>query len=128
MFYYYKVNSTYTNFTKIWYVEGGTGREFSIWHFFSDLDTYLDSELFGIDSFGKALLSFVILVMITGGMVYRYGVQNEATIFGLIFGLVLFLDYGVGLIPNPPIAGIQHFVSILFGLLMIVFVIKEETE
>lgn len=121
---YYVINGTYYNATRTWYVEGG-GTPFSILNFFNDLSSYLNAGLFGIDNFGKVLLSIFIIVLVIGGMSYRYGMNSEAAIFGALFGLVYFFDIGVELLPQETF-GIPHFVTIVAGLLMITFLFKEE--
>lgn len=127
MNFYYIINSTSYNGTRTWYVENG-GSSFSILNFFNDLKLYMDSGFFGIDNFGRILICIVIIVGLIGGMVMRYGVNNEAVILGMLFSVVFFLDIGIGLIPPLTFGGnsIPHFVTIALGLLCVGFLIKEE--
>ncbi len=130
MEYYYSINSTYTNGTRTWNIEGTYGRQFSMFRFFSDLSLYIDSgRLFGMDNFGKALLSVIILVMVAGGMSLRYGIRSDTFVAGVIFGVVLLLDYGIGFLPPLNIGGVTrdiNFFSILAAIMLIFVIIREE--
>jgi len=129
MDYYYLVNSTYINGTRTWRIQPTYGRSFSIWNFFENLDTYLSAGLYGFDNFGKVLLSVVILILITGGLSVRYGIVSDAAIMGILFGLVLLLDYGLGFIPQISIGGltaIPYFPTALTFIILIALIIKEE--
>jgi hypothetical protein len=129
MNYYYIINSTSYNGTRTWYVETG-GTSFSILHFFDDLTLYMGVGFFGIDDFGRVILSLFIIIMVVGGVAMRYGIQNEAMLMGVLFGLVYFFDIGIGLIPAVTFGGnsIPHFVTIAAGLLLTGFLIKEESR
>lgn len=127
MNYYYIVNGTYFNSTSYWTIQD-TGNKYSIFHFFTDLNLYLSAGLFGIDNFGKALIAFGLLVLISGFTIRRYGIQNEVSILGIIFGVILFLDT-IGFLPEPTFNGITplpHLIPILTGILFIGFFVKEE--
>jgi hypothetical protein len=129
MDFYYVINSSYYNGSRSWYVENG-GTKFSILNFFNDLTLYMNAGFFGIDNFGRIILSIFIIVLVTGTVFYRYGLNSEAAILGVLFGLVYLLDIGIGLIP-PLRAGsgnfsIPHFITIALGILLISFIIKEE--
>lgn len=128
--YNWTINSTTINGTFYWINSGTEGQEFSIWHFFTDLNLYISSGdgLFGIDNFGKGLLCIVFLVIIVGTVSSRYGIQSEVMIFGVIFGIVLFLDT-MNFIPKPDFLGIvplDNFLTIITGLLFVGFILKEE--
>ena len=132
MNYYYVANSTYVNGSRYWIVQKSTN--YSIFHFFTDLGLYIGQNLFGINgdegnsNFGMALLSVVILVGVTGGMVMRYGVASEAAIMGLIFGLVLTLN-SLGFIPNPSFittGTLGNFIVYITFVLLVAFIYKGE--
>ncbi len=127
MNFYYTINSTYFNGTRTWYVDTGNN-SFSILHFFNDLKLYMNAGFFGIDNFGRVLISIFIIVIVIGGIAIRYGIQNEAMLMGILFGIVYFFDVGVGLIPSVTFGGnsISHFATIAVGLLLAGFLIKEE--
>jgi hypothetical protein len=129
MNYFYLINGNYTNLSRSWLIQPTYGRNFSIWNFFQDLGIYIDSGFLGFDNFGKILLSFVLLVLISGGVAYNYGLRSEAAIMGIIFGVIFLLDVGLGFIPRIQIGSITavpNFLTIVAFLLLIVFVIKEE--
>lgn len=127
MNYYYTTNGTTFNYTTFWITELSPN-SFSITHFFSDLNLYLSAGLFGIDNFGKVLISFVLLVLMVGFFTYRYGIANEAAIMGIIFGLVFFLDT-IGFLPQPAFLGItpkDHFITIITGIIFGGLIVREE--
>ena len=127
----YLINETFSNGTRTWIIQDLAGSEFSILRFFTDLSLYIDAGLFGLDDFGKAFLSFIILLTTVGILSTRYGIASEAALMGIIFGIVLFLDVGIGLIPNPDFGGINridNFISVLTGIILISILIREETR
>ena len=127
----YLINETFSNGTRTWIIQDLAGSEFSILRFFTDLSLYIDAGLFGLDDFGKAFLSFIILLTTVGILSARYGIASEAAMMGIIFGIVLFLDVGIGLIPNPDFGGINridNFISVLTGIILISILIREETR
>lgn len=135
MQYFYVVNGTYVNGTRYWLTQ--SPNDFSITHFFTDLATYIDADMFGIlgddnGQFSKALIAVLILVGVTGIFGYRYGIQSEATILGIIFGIVLFLNT-LNLIPNPSFltessVSLGDLISFIVLLITIGMVIKEESQ
>jgi len=114
---YWVINSTYTNVSSYprWIIinTGDTG--FSILHFFDDLTLYIDSGIFGLDDFGVALITFLFIFVFVGVLSFKFGIQSPEAILGLIFGLVLFLDVGVGRIPN---IGITYFPTIFTAIIL----------
>ncbi len=123
------INTTYTNYTRIWYIQSTEYTEYSISNFLKRFTTYTNAGMFGFDDFGKAPISFLILIMVAGGLSYRYGIQSEVAIMGIIFGLVLVLDVGLGLIPNPQLAtqsGIENIITVITGILLFGMLVKEE--
>lgn len=130
MNFYYVINGTYVNGTTNWLIQ--YPNDFSIWHFFTDLVTYIDADLFGIlgddnGVFSKALISFVIIILLVGGLIMKFGVANEATIMGMIFGIVLFLN-SIGMIPNPDFitrGTLGDFITAVLFILMVVLIVTE---
>jgi hypothetical protein len=125
----YTINGSTSYLTNKWVVQGSG--VYGIWSFIQRAKNYIGANIFGIngdsgeDDLGKAILSFIILIGVAGTVSYRYGIQSEAAIFGIVFGLIGFLDFGLGLIPNP-VNAVPHFISILLGILLIGFIVKEE--
>ena len=71
----------------------------------------------------------MILVLIAGGLSFKYGIQSEVAIMGIIFGVVLFLDIGIGLIPNPDFNGlnpIDNLITVITGIILLGTLIREE--
>lgn len=134
---YYTIGGNVSYSSRTWYIQSTSGRQFSLNRLFTDINTYIDSNMLGIlgdsgtDTFGKSLIAFVILVLVAGGLSYRYGLANEISIMGIIFGIVLFLDYGIGFIPPLQIGdlvAVENFYSIIAFLILLVFIIKEESR
>ena len=138
MDYYYLANSTYINGTIYWTIQSTTGNEYSIKNFFTRVSTYMDNNLLGIngtngdDTFGRALISVLIIVLVTGGLTYRYGIQNEAVILGFLFGIVMLLD-NMNFIPDLPSSfginvDVGKFLTFVVALLAITMIIREEMQ
>lgn len=130
MNYYYIINGTSSNGTRVWIIQSTEGRDFSIFRFFQDLTSYTNAGLFGFDSFGNALLAVVILVVSVGMLSMRYGLVSEAGIMGMVFGIVFFLDVGIGLIPSTITVGnltsMNHFITFVTAIILISVIIREE--
>ena len=101
MQYFYIINGTTQNGSATWSISNEDGKEFSLWNFFKDLSSYAHQGIFGITSFGLALIIFIIIMMTVGMITYKYGLTSPAIIIGVMFGVVGFLDAGLGLIPTP---------------------------
>ena len=131
MLYNWSINLSTLNGVYYWVNSGTEGREFSIWHFFQDFNDYSNESnggLFGLDDFGRGLLAVIFIILVVGTMGYRYGIQSEPMVLGMIFGIVLFLDT-MNFIPKPDLLGIvplDNFLTIITALILIGFVIKEE--
>jgi hypothetical protein len=83
-------------------------------------------------AFAKAVICAVILIFVTGGLTMRYGVNNEATIFGSIFGTVLFLN-SLNFIPNPSfgngfmsVVTLVDYITVILFIIMVSMIFKEE--
>jgi hypothetical protein len=137
MDYYYIINGTITNRTsRYWGIETTEGREFSIYHFFTDLNSYINANMFGIlgdsgdDWFGKSLIAFVVIVLVTGGLSYRYGITNEVSILGVLFGVILLLNtIPIKLLDTPSFIesiDMGNLLLVVTGLIFAGFIIKEE--
>jgi len=133
MNYFYLVEGNFTNSSRTWIVQDTTGRDYSIWHFFTDLSSYTSNGegIYGFDDFGKSLLVYVLIFISVGGIAMRYGVGNEATLMGITFGVVYVLDVGLGFVPTISFGGItaiEHFVTFLTFLIFLGFILREESR
>jgi hypothetical protein len=136
MLFSYSTNGTLCLSTsKNWFLQSINGRDYSLFRLFQDIDSAIDNNLLGIngesgnDTFGRALIAFVILISVAGITINRYGIQNETAIMGLIFGLVLVLDIGFGLIPSIQVGdlvAVDYFFSVVTFIAFIAFLIREE--
>lgn len=133
MDYYYVINSTYLNKSKTFIMINPN--DFSIMHFFDDLGTYMDTDMFGLlgddnGEFIKALLSVLILILVTGIFSYKYGVNSSEVIIGIMFGVVFLLN-SLNFIPNPAfltIIDLGDFLVFIIGILTIVMLFRGESR
>ena len=131
MNYFYITNGTTINGTTFWLVYDAN--DFSIYHFFTRVTTYITADIFGIlgddeGYFAKAMLSILILILVTGTISLRYGLASEAASTGLLFGVIFMLNM-FDLIPTPDFLSfieLGNFLVFLVALYAIVTIIKEE--
>ena len=124
MDYFWVINSTYINQTTYWNVLNTDNTQFSIRHFFTDLNAYLNTEMFGIDSFGRYLIIFLILFTSVGIMSFKFGLASPMSITSAIFAVIFFFDVVVGLLPTP-INAIPHSLTFLAAIILITTTLKE---
>jgi hypothetical protein len=135
MNYYYIVNGTTITGSRYWLTSSSSS--FGIFNFFTDLSRYINLNMGGILSddngaFGKALISAIILIFVTGGLTIRYGINNNATIWGVLFGVVLFLNE-MNFIPNPlfsngfmSVIKLGDYITVIIFIIMVSQIMKEE--
>jgi len=119
--YYYIVNGSYANFTKIYYVSYDYG--YSISNFFTDLKTYTNQGLFGINSFSITLIVFFLIFSIIGIFSYMSGYYNTGIVLWELSILMVFFDVVLGLMPSP--MGVNHLATIVTVILALAYTIKE---
>lgn len=124
MNYYWTINSTNITGSTSWIILDLSESSWSIANLIQDFVLYVASGLFGLDTFGIGLTCFLLIVVITGILSLKFGVTSPATLLGITFGLVLFFDVGVGLMPNP-IGAISHFPTIFVGIVLVGVILKE---
>lgn len=127
MVYSYRINGTDSNSTIVWNVFDNFGTSWSLSTLFSDVILYTSSGLFGLDSFGLAILAFLIVFVSTGVMSYKYGLTSPVAIMCLLTGIVAVLDIGFRIVPNP-VGAIPFFPSIIVALIFITLLLKEVTR
>jgi len=94
----------------------------------------LNADIFGIQGddngyFAKALLSVVIIIMVSGGLSLRYGIQSEQAISGIIFSILLLLTYKFHPTPDSFLlrdVNIGNLLVAIMAMVTIAFVFKEE--
>lgn len=121
--YYWLINDVYTNSSRYWIIQNTELTGWSIANFFTDLNLYLDSEIYGLDNFGRSLIVFLILFISIGIMSYKYGATSPLAISSLIFGIIFFFDVVVGLIPT--IRGIEYLPTFLAFLILTLAIFNE---
>lgn len=131
MDYYYIVNDTRKNGTTYWLVY--TPGDFSIYHLFNRVDTYISADMLGVlgddnGYFTKAMFSILLLILVTGTLSLRYGLGSEAAVTGLLFGVLFMLNI-FNLIPTPDFISfisLGDFLVFIIALYAITTIIKEE--
>jgi len=124
--YYWVINSTYTNASGYWNVYNTVDTQWSIRQFVGDFKSYVAVGMFGLDDFGRYLIIFLIIFLSVGIMSYKYGATNPLTMAGLAFGIIFFLDVSLGLIPQ--IRGINHLLTFVSGLILILLGLRESQK
>lgn len=133
MTYYYITNSTRINGTTYWLIYQVNA--FSVYNFFNRVETYMSANIFGIlgddeGYFAKAMISILILILVTGTISLRYGLGSEAAVTGLLFGMIFMLNI-FNLIPTPDFLtfiNLGDFLVFLIAIIAITTIIKEETR
>jgi len=131
MTYFYVTNNTQINGTTFWIIYDAN--DFSIYNFLTRVGTYISANIFGVlgddgGYFAKAMLSIVILILVTGTLSLRYGLASEAAVTGLLFGVIFMLNM-FNLIPTPDFLtfiNLGDFLVFIIALIGIVTIIKEE--
>lgn len=127
MDYNWKITGNFTNNSRSWLIFNDTvDNEFSVKIIFSDLTAFIDSGLFGIDDFGLAIITFLIIFLFTGVMSARFGLASPAAVTTLMFTLVLFFDVGLGLMDNlNPVGAIPNFPTVIMGIMLAGVLMKD---
>jgi hypothetical protein len=96
---YWISNGTTNTVNRIWSVLNNSETDYSIAFLGTRFKTYITSGIFGLKTgFGLNLLCFIIVLVATGLVSYKFGLDNPtlvATIAVLLFG---FFEFGLGLI------------------------------
>jgi len=133
MNYYYITDGERINGTTYWIIYEDSG--FSIYNLLTRVGTYITADIFGVlgddgGYFAKAMLSIVVLILVTGSLSMRYGLSSEAAVTGLLFGVVFMLNV-FNLIPTPDFLNfieLGDFLVFLVALVGVVTIVKEETR
>jgi len=126
--YYWLINDTYTNGTRMWITYSTDKTQWSIKTFFTDLTLYLDSGFFGIDDFGRYLIIFIIIFFTVGIFSYKFGFTSPLNISVMTFLIIFFFDVVVGIIPTLSVLNgreVPHLLTFVTGLILIMIVVRE---
>ncbi|MCD6300577.1 MAG: hypothetical protein J7L82_00720 [Staphylothermus sp.] len=129
--YFWLINSTYTNYTVAWNVYNTEYTGWSISTFFTDLTLYINSDIFGLDDFGRSLIIFFILFLTIGTLTYKYGVSSPVFLASIIFGVVFFFDVGINLIPDIALPNgnvIPNILTFIAGLILTIVIFREVVQ
>lgn len=126
MDYYWLINGTYTNATRLWVVYNTQYTGWSIATFFEDFTRYKDSGLFGLDEFGNRLIIFLIIFLTVGLMQFKFGLNSPVAVLSVLFLTVYFFDIVVGQIPQ--IRGIDNLLTYISGLALVITIILEANK
>jgi hypothetical protein len=121
--YYWTIAGNTTNATRYWIVQNTDYTGYSIKTFFTDLNSYLLTGIFGLDAFGRILIVFLIIFISSGILSYKYGMTNPLAVSSLTFSIVFFFDVVVNLIPD--IRGISNLPTFISGVVLILTIINE---
>ena len=125
--YYWAINGTFTNGTVSWNVYNTLNTQWSIKSFFTDFNLYADSGIFGLDNFGRNILIFLVLFLTVGFLTYKFGVRSEVFVAAIVFGVIAFFDFAVGIIPDATnLAGgtVKHLYTTLAGILLAITIFR----
>ena len=123
MDYYWIIDGDYINSTTSWLVYDNSTSRWGLNVFLEDLELYLDSGMFGIDTFGRLLIAFIIMFLFVGIMSYKFGFVSPMAITTLIFGVVFLLDVVTPILPD--IRGVSNLPTFLAGLILVLAIINE---
>lgn len=123
MQYFFIVNGTTTTYYADYNIFNTIYQSWSIKNFFNDLDSYLDSGIFGLDDFGLNIIIYLVIFLSVGIMSYKYGVNNPAVFSIILFAIVYFFDVAVDIIPEP--FGVKNLFTVIVALIAIAVSIRE---
>jgi len=118
MDYFWIIDGNYSNGTYSWSISSDAGTGFGVTNFFSRLKTYADAGIFGLETggFAMALISFLLIFVVTGIMSFKYGLNSPAAVMGIAFTVTLFLNVGIDVIPLGQ-SLLRFFPTVFMGLL-----------
>jgi len=125
MNYFWSINGSYANGTRIWNIEDGSQTQWSIKTFGTDLKTYLSGGgLFGMTTTGLNILIFLFIFLAAGIVSLKFGFDNLTAVVGTMVLLSWLFD-GLGLITY--IDPLPRFATSIAMSLMLIGVIFWET-
>ena len=113
---FWNIDGNFTNVTKFWVITNTENTRWSVARFFTDLNLYINSGLFGLDDFGRYLIYFIIMFVAVGIISFKYGLTSPLAVTTSIFLITFFLDVVVDVIPE--IRGINNLLTYIAGLVV----------
>lgn len=131
MTYYYITDGDRINQSTYWLIYAPS--DFSIYNFLTRVGTYISADMYGVlgddeGYFAKAMLSIMILILVTGTISFRYGLSSEAAVTGLLFGIIFMLNV-FNLIPTPDFLNfieLGDFLVFVVAIFTVSRILKEE--
>ena len=123
MEYYWVIDGNYTNATRNWVVTDTGYTQWSINNFFTDLKTYIDSGLFGLDNFGRYLIIFIIIFTTVGIMSYKFGLSSPLVVSASTFFVIFLFDVVLDMIPT--IRGVDNLLTFISGIVLVIIIFRE---
>jgi len=130
MNYYWNIGGNYSNATKIWGVLDQTPKG-TISGFIDLLKLYTsdcvnctadESSLFGLTLWGRTLLIFFAIFILTGTLAYTTGIYSPTAIAAFASGWITLFDIGLGLLPLLPgslsVHGVYSIISWMVVLMI----------
>jgi len=130
MNYYWNIGGNYSNATKIWGVLDQTPKG-TISGFISLLKLYTsdcvnctadESSLFGLTLWGRTLLIFFAIFILTGTLAYTSGIYSPTAIAAFASGWITLFDMGLGLLPLLPNSLAVHGVYSIISWMVVVMI------
>lgn len=125
MDYYWNIDGNFTNQSQTWVVKSTYQGNFTIMTFFDDLKNYVNNGgIAGLDAFGLAMISIVLIITVTGILAYEFGIYNPTSIGFVVVVLVWALEF-LGMIPTlvRPYA-----LSLLVTIVWLGFLVQENSR
>jgi len=87
-----------------------------------------EESLLGATDFTRLILSFVLIIMMVGGVGFRFGVKNQAFVGGILWATIFLLDVTLDFMPSlshGDIIPVNHFPTIIITLIFAGLLVKE---
>jgi len=127
MDYYWTVNQTNMTGSHSWNVFNlyvGTASVQNFCNHLTNFGNTFQSTFGGEEGFAftKAIIAFILIMIITVGVTYASGIYTPVGVVGIIAFSTAFLDFCGNLIPTP-INALPHFITFLIGVIFIALLI-----
>lgn len=131
MTYYYITDGNRIDQSTFWLIYAPN--DFSVYHFLTRVGTYISADMYGVlgddeGYFAKAMLSIVVLILVTGTISFNYGLSSESAVTGLLFGVIFMLNM-FNLIPTPDFLNfieLGDFLVFVVAIVTVSRILKEE--